>query len=440
MPRLTEIQQFHRLEFDAGSRNPKKITDVRGLYVRPRSKTKEFVVITSGPDGKQVWKSLETNFDLEKLTNDQLSDVKQLAEATILRIKRGEAALPEKLEPEAIPNTLCDVGNNFLDLYVREKGLLSEPELRRHLEKYVYPFRRDGESRNLGDTSINDINLDHVTPMLDSVQRKVSAIHADKVQTTLKTVFRWHSGRSATFTSPLVGTPKRTKPKERARKRRLSPDELRLLWPILETSGTFGAMVRTQLLTSQRQGKVMRMRWADLHKRWEDSDGEIHNNVWVIAKDHPREKGHGEALPLPGMAWEIIDAQPKIEGNEFVFAASRGDQHFSGFSKAKRSLDGKLLAALKAAAVERGEDPDAVELDDWRLHDLRRTARSWMSAARVPGDYAEITLGHARPIIESIYDVADYTEIRGETLEALAARVKQILNPPPDNVIEIRAG
>jgi hypothetical protein len=42
-----------------------------------------------------------------------------------------------------------------------------------------------------------------------------------------------------------------------------------------------------------------------------------------------------------------------------------------------------MLAALKEAAAERGDDPAETTLDPWILHDLRRTATTGMAALRV---------------------------------------------------------
>ena len=44
--------------------------------------------------------------------------------------------------------------------------------------------------------------------------------------------------------------------------------------------------------------------------------------VWEIATE-PREKGNAGALKLPEQARTIIEAQPRVNGNPYVFAAAR---------------------------------------------------------------------------------------------------------------------
>jgi integrase len=74
----------------------------------------------------------------------------------------------------------------------------------------------------------------------------------------------------------------------------------------------------------------------------------------------------------------------------------------------------------------------------WRLHDLRRTARSLMSRAKVPTDHAERALGHVIGGVRETYDHHEYLDEKRAAFEALAGMVAMILNPPADNVVTFR--
>lgn len=80
---------------------------------------------------------------------------------------------------------------------------------------------------------------------------------------------------------------------------------------------------------------------------------------------------------------------PRFQDCSFLFTAN-GVTPFSTFSHAKRALD--------AASGVTG----------WRLHDLRRTARSLLSRAEVNPDIAERCLGHALPGVRGVYDRHKY--------------------------------
>jgi integrase len=199
---------------------------------------------------------------------------------------------------------------------------------------------------------------------------------------------------------------KRSKPKERTRKRVLSDHELRAVWEAAN-GGTFGAMVRLLLLTAQRREKVAAMRWQDIA-----IDG-----TWTIPAE-AREKGNARELVLPDLALDIIKAQPRFASNPFVFAG-RGGSHYSGFSKGKAALDAKL--------------PD---MPQWGLHDLRRSARSLMSRARVAPHVAELTLGHMQKGVLATYDLHEYRDEKADALRRLAALVLGIVSPV-DNVVAL---
>ena len=124
------------------------------------------------------------------------------------------------------------------------------------------------------------------------------------------------------------------------------------------------------------------------------------------------EKGNAGALPLPPMLQRIIATQPEIADHPFVFAYARyRNSH-------KRALDKRLKAELER---------NGLALTPWVVHDLRRTARSLMSRAKVPRDHAERVLGHVIPGVEGVYDQYSYQTEKGEALAKLANLVAKIL-------------
>jgi integrase len=49
-------------------------------------------------------------------------------------------------------------------------------------------------------------------------------------------------------------------------------------------------------------------------------------------------------------------------------------------------------------------------MESWTLHDLRRTARSLMSRAKVPTDHAERAMGHLMGGVRETYDRYEYLD------------------------------
>jgi len=105
-----------------------------------------------------------------------------------------------------------------------------------------------------------------------------------------------------------------------------------------------------------------------------------------------------------------------------VFAGPRSGDQVRSFANAKAALD------------------RAAPIGAWRLHDLRRTARSLMSRAGVLPHISERVLGHAQQGVEGIYDRHSYSEEKAHALKALAGLIENILSPPADKVVRIATG
>jgi integrase len=79
----------------------------------------------------------------------------------------------------------------------------------------------------------------------------------------------------------------------------------------------------------------------------------------------------------------------------------------------------------------------------WRLHDLRRTARSLLSrpSLGVSGPIAELVLGHAVKGVARVYDRHSYLDEKSQALAALAAEVERIVEvpEPASNVLKMQA-
>jgi hypothetical protein len=98
-----------------------------------------------------------------------------------------------------------------------------------------------------------------------------------------------------------------------------------------------------------------------------------------------------------------------------------------------------MLRTLRALARRRGDDPKKVTLQPWKNHDIRRTVRSHLSRLKVAEEVREAVLAHVRPGIKGVYDLHDYLDEKREALSLWATRLKSIVEPPPSNVIALRA-
>ena len=314
-----------------------------------------------------------------------------------------------------------------------------------------------------GQRAVGSIRRSEVAELLDRIEarqfeRKVGKkagqmiggpVAADNVLACIRKLFNWHASRDDDFTSPIVSGMARTKPRQRARRRVLTDDEIRALWSALgkftepatgEGADPYASLVRCLLLTAQRRDEVAGM-----------ARSELHDDVWTIPAERHKTGTEGEpkAVPLSARALEIVGEVPRVNGSDLIFTTN-GVAPYSGFSKGKRRLDKLMLAELRALAAARGDAQalarweeiprlwaaarkwDAVATKKlktvwWTLHDLRRTAKTLMARAGVRPDISERVLGHVIGGVEGVYDRYEYLAEKRDALTKLATMVDGIL-------------
>jgi integrase len=299
----------------------------------------------------------------------------------------AEAARVAQEKKRKQTNTVRAVASAFIERHAKPR-LRSWREYERMLEDYVLP--------DCGSHPITEIRRSDVTALLDAIEEKRSAALADHVLAVIRKMFNWHAARDESFLSPLVKGMTRTSHTARARDRVLNDEEIRQLWGTLDqTPYPFGPFIQLLLLTAQRRDEVAHMRWDEI-----DSD------LWVIPRERYK-SGRANAVPLSGPVQRLLATLPHV--GDYVFTTT-GRTPISGFSKAKAAID-------KASGIA-----------GWRLHDLRRTARSLMSRAGVSSDIAERVLGHTIAGVAGVYDRHSYTIEKRQALGALAETIGQILS------------
>jgi integrase len=376
--------------------------ELAGHYVRVTpSGAKSFVAVTrDSGSGRQVWATISP------VGLMGIEEARERAREAIKRVQAGKPAFEAPVKAESFE----EVAEAWLKRHVAAKGLRSRGEITRLLKSHVYP--------EWGRRPFRDIRRSDVAELLDEVEDDHGARQADYVLAIVRGIMHWHETRHDDYAAPIVKGMRRTNPRERARTRKLSDDEIRALWKATEGAAAFEGFVRLLLLSAQRRDKVAAIRWADVAE-----DG-----TWTIPAES-REKGNAGKLKLPDAAIAIIRAQPMVGDSPYVFPGRsvKGRHHtpMSGWSKRKRALDVKIEAELS-------------DVQQWQLHDLRRTARSLMSRAGVPSDHAERVLGHAIAGVEGVYDVHEYRDEKAGALEQLAALIDAIVDPRPAAVTPLR--
>jgi integrase len=261
---------------------------------------------------------------------------------------------------------------------------------------------------------LRSITRADVIKMLDRVLDRGKPRAANLLLGHVKRMFNWTIERGLLEVSPaaLVKPPSPKSERDRV----LTDPELYEVWQGCDRLGwPFGPLVRLLILTAQREGEVAAMRWSDL---------DLETGIWTLTGAQTKAK-RAHLIPLSAATVEILRALPRFDGCDFVFPAHRTSnaRSVNGFSKVKVRLD-------KICGVQ-----------EWVLHDLRRTTATKMAALRVSPHVTEKILNHAasRTVgpMGRIYQRYDYLEERREALEQWAAALARVVTR--GKVIQLRA-
>jgi len=205
-------------------------------------------------------------------------------------------------------------------------------------------------------------------------------------------------------------------PKE-PRQRVLHDDELVALWHATEQlKYPFGPLYQVLLLTGCRLREIAGAQWQEI---------DLSKGLLTVPKE--RFKSNSTHLvPLSADALSVIKSLPRFAGGDCLFTTTAGRRPVGDFSHAKTRTDAFMAKELGSAPPH------------WVVHDIRRTVRTRLSALRVPDMVAEMVIGHGKKGLARVYDQHSYESEMREALELWAARLRSIVEPPPENVVELK--
>ena len=300
-------------------------------------------------------------------------------------------------------NTFSAVATDFLERHASK--LAKKEEAERIIKS---EFVKRWASR-----PVTDISPPEVSAAIRAIVKRGAPYQAHNAFGHLRKLFNWAigTGEYGIDASPL----ERLRPveligKREARVRILSDTELRSVWEAAGRMGyPYGPVFRLLILTGQREREVSEMSWPEV---------DLQRQLWTIPMR--RMKGdRAHEVPLAPAAAALIEALPRLTGGDFVFTTTGGAKPINGFSKAKARID--RLSAVSG----------------WKIHDLRRTMRTQLSALPVEDLVRELVIAHAKPGLHKVYDQHAYQDEKRRCLELWEKRLMAIVKPPPSNVTDL---
>lgn len=326
-----------------------------------------------------------------------LAAARAAAADAMLEIGKGHDPAEAKKEAKAKTAAAAINTVQFVceEYFRREHGKLRTASDREALlRRLVFP--------TLGNRQISTVKRSDIVRLLDKIEDGSGACSANLALAYLRRIFNWHAGRDDDFISPIVKTMGRYNAAAHARTRVLNDDEIRAVWKAADDAGYLGSCLKFLLLTGARRKEATGLEWQ-----------EIESGIWTLPASRNK-TGVELVRPLSQAALQIIADQPQISPFVFTFSGRKPISH----ERVKKDIQRRANIA-----------------DGWRLHDLRRTARTLLSRAGIAADIAERCLGHALPRIRGTYDRHQYHHEMAHAFEALAALIDRIVNPPRDVVV-----
>jgi integrase len=349
-----------------------------------------------------------------------------LAEAR-KRARRVQSAVDDGRDPagerQALKvrpsDTVAALGQEYVAKHAR-KFKRSADEDERILEVYILPQWRD--------RSVRGLTRREVRALVERVAER-APVMANRVLALVRKMLNFAVSRDWIDANPAA---RMERPgAEHSRDRVLSDDELRALWgvlsrfparhekqapgrpratrtsddqPLCPISPALAAVQQVRLLTAQRGGEVVGMRWGDV---------DLAQGWWTIPADRSK-NGQPHRVPLTAEVVALIRSQHGDAGeasapDACVFAGLAGASVESRAPKASAALSRVLGFAFRG-------------------HDLRRTAATRMAAAGVPREHIGHVLNHVQGSrVTRIYDRYLYDREKRMALETWARTLTGIL-------------
>jgi integrase len=312
-----------------------------------------------------------------------------------------------RLELRKQQTTFAAVAEDYIERHV--KGQRKARDTEREIRKELIAA--------LGERPVTSLSREDVIVLVEDIARRPAPYTAHIVLGHARSLFNWAINRGAygLETSPcdrikpaaLIGA-------KEPRQRVLSDSEIGAVWSASEKLGyPFGPLYQLLLLTGARKNEVGGAKWTEF---------DLNKKIWTVPPERFKSNA-SHLVPLSDQALVIIEGLPRFTKGEHLFTTTSGEKPISGFSKAKARID-------KLVKEELGASPPS-----WVIHDIRRTVRTRLASLRISDLVAEMVIGHGRKGIQRVYD--QHTEMR-DALQQWAARLRDIVTPPPSNVVKLK--
>lgn len=380
------------------------LTDTKLQRLQPKERLYQaadgnglFVVVH--PTGKKVWRmqyrmggrsGRKEKVTLGEYPAYSLAEARRWREDCRAKIARGESPARAKREErmsaiEAETSMMRAFAERWFDDVVN-RTYNNPRNIRRILDKDVLPA--------IGDMPVSDVRIEDVLRITDAIKARGADQMALQTRNIMKRLFAYAIARGKTQFNPAAAIEARFIATARSRDVALSTPEIgKLLRGIYQSSikRQHKLALHLLILSMVRKSELLNTRWSEI---------DFDKAEWSIpAERMKKDKPH--LVPLSTQALAMFDELRALaSGSEWVLPS-------------RNSLK-QPVAKSTLNVVVRSLDLD---VQDFVIHDFRRTASTHLHEAGFNSDWVEKALAHEQQGVRGVYNRAEYLSQRREMLQ-----------------------
>jgi integrase len=413
------------------SKNPQKInltdTYIRGITPPPAdplpgnkypSKTEVFDSVVPGltvrisHTGRKTFTYRYTTggstkrYTIGRFPSVTLAAARRVAKDLAEQVAGGSDPQTEKILQRQEPDTpsVRDLADEFIDRHLPKLKTSTQTDYKQRIHGEILPV--------IGDVQAHELTRRQIVKLLSDIadgtkDTDPAPIQSNRVRAVLSSMYSFGINRGLV---ELDFNPvQQVKPlgKENSRQRVYSEDEIRIMWDFFEDrQEPTRSLLKVLLITGQRFGETRQMQWD-----------QIVDGVWTIPKEITK-AGRIHDVPLPSMALDVIEQLRPLNGHgRFVFASP--------------FVDDQPISWIQYQARQLREADGGIA--DFRIHDMRRTAASYMAKLGTDRTVLGKILNHKGLAgdnqVTAVYDRHQYMDEKRRALQKWSSKLHSILHP-----------
>jgi integrase len=382
-----------------------------GIRVSPEGRKTWFVMYRLAGVRRRMRLGHYPEVTLEKArkkATEALSDVSegkdpaQEKRARVIELKR------DRLEAK----TFEQLAGQYLEQYAKkQKKEKTWKEYGRIIEKILNPA--------FGKLDTKEVEQSHLRSFLRNLAA-TRPVLANRTRAVIGAIYKWAIKEDIVAENPVSGI-SRPGGQETPKERTLSDDELKTVWNGLEKeTSQVKVVLRLILLTGQRPGEVMGMRWDEI------DSGE---GLWEIPGSRTKNR-KPHVVPLSAQALRILEKQRETLTAQRQKREDRGDPTPEGpFVFPNRFLARQAESPVQMLRKTVNRVCQELNIKSFAPHDLRRTCATYLGKMEVPGFVIALILNHTLPgVTNRVYNRYDYLKEKREALTAWGSRLSRIVS------------